>query len=177
MCCFPHCTGRFMFQSNYSTWMSYSHCIVHPIGYSAPCTGSDVLRPSHMNVEATAYVVVDYPSVLHHMCRVGPMPCCLYSASNMSLCCLWDPWFLVGWKLAPPACPGTTGRHDFDIRSRKQFLETVDLAREYKVPICRLAIKFPSYAHCIRFVGFVHRFRSKIIGSCQNNVRADREGW
>ena len=112
---------------------------MHPIGYSAPCTGSDVLRPSHMNVEATAYVVVDYPSVLHHMCRVGPMPCCLYSASNMSLRCLWHPWFLVGWKLAPPACPGTTGRHDFDIRSRKQFLETVDLAREYKVPICRLA--------------------------------------
>ena len=100
-------------------------------------------------------------STLPQICR-----CVSYETRDF----LWD------GKLAPPACPGTTGRHDFDIRSRKQFLETVDLAREYRVPICRLAIKLPSYAHCIRFVGFVHRYRSKMIGSCQNNVRVDREG-
>ena len=109
-------------------------------------------------------------------CTLCPMPCCLYSAANTSLCFLWDPWFLVGWKLAPPACPGTTGRHDFDIRSHKPFLETVDLAREYKVPICRFAIKFPSYAHCIRFVVFVHRFRSKMIGSCQKQCKSGQGG-
>lgn len=57
-------------------------------------------------------------STLPQICR-----CVAYETRDF----LWD------GKLAPPACQGTTGRHDFDIRSRKQFLETVDLAREYKV--------------------------------------------